>query len=92
MVESVFAQVDANRNGVLELEEVLALLNSGLLSINKQPNATMAEAKSFIDSYDINHDHVISKKELFTLIKNILIRSSNWLISFLLLLLQYYFS
>lgn len=45
------------------------------MSLSKNPNATQAEARSFIETYDANRDNVISKKEMFKIIKTMLSRS-----------------
>lgn len=53
------------------------MLNNGLRALGRTANATFADAQSFLDSFDSNQDKVISKKEMFNVIKTILKRYSK---------------
>jgi Ca2+-binding EF-hand superfamily protein len=66
--------VDKNGDEVLELREIITFLNNGLRSVGKTPNATFADARSFLEAYDSNRDRVISKQEMFQIIKTIIYR------------------
>jgi Ca2+-binding EF-hand superfamily protein len=73
-VDSVFEQYDFNRNNLLEINELMAMINSGLRKLNKKAKSNPNDAKEFLAIADINHDDYISRAELLHLFTKILAR------------------
>jgi hypothetical protein len=72
VVDGIFKEYDLNRNSQLELTEVAKMINRTLRKGSISQLCTIHDARDFIEIADSNHDHKLSREELFGLFKKIL--------------------
>jgi Ca2+-binding EF-hand superfamily protein len=70
-VDAVFNQFDADKSGLLDANEVLALINTALQHMKANRQATQKEVNDLIAAVDKSGDGKIAKPELLEIFKRV---------------------